>query len=114
MPLYHQTLFGLVWSRARTHAQSYQALNLLSEIPADNTGSSLDKKQHFTALFVDLSKRFDTNTLVNEQLFTGFDDSALRLFKSYLSTTVQTIGFRISPQMAEKGVPQGLIKRPLL
>lgn len=78
--------------------------------------NSLNKKRHCAALFVDLSKVFgsvDLTFLLNKLYRVGFEVSV----KSHLCGWVQTVvadGFISSPQMVDKGVPQGSILGSLL
>lgn len=83
--------------------------------------SNIDKKKHCAAVFVDLSKAFDTvnqiiilmQTLKN----TGFDHGACSWFHSYLSGRQQCVkAGNIKSELAHltKGVPQGSVLGPVL
>ena len=82
--------------------------------------AALDNKQHCAALFVDLSKAFDTvdhHLLLNKLSLMGFDHMSLQWFKSYLTGRSQCVkvGKIISPFLdIDKGVPQGSVLGPLL
>ena len=82
--------------------------------------AALDNKQHCAALFVDLSKAFDTvdhHLLLNKLSLMGFDHMSLQWFKSYLTGRFQCVkvGKIISPFLdIDKGVPQGSVLGPLL
>ena len=82
--------------------------------------NTLHKGGYVSAIFMDLSKAFDT---FNHNLLTanlgayGFERDSLSFVKSYLNDTQQRIGVNNNFSSWEKiiaGVPQGLILGPLL
>ena len=78
------------------------------------------QKQSTSALFLDLSKAFDTinhSLLLNKLSHYGFRGTALKLFKNYLSNRQQYISHNhvFSTKLPINiGVPQGSILGPLL
>ena len=80
----------------------------------------LDKKGYAGAILMDLSKAFDTlnhDLLIAKLAAYGFEKSALRLIKSYLSNRWQRTKINKSYSSWSKlltGVPQGSILGPLL
>lgn len=75
----------------------------------NDTINLLDKQPHSAALFVDLSKTFDTvdnNNVLYKPLTVGFDVSAYTWFKSYHPGRVVADGFKSNLQMVDKCVPQ--------
>ena len=72
-----------------------------------------------TALFLDLSKAFDTlnfNILLNKLQYYGIHGIALSLIKSYLTNRFQYVQFENSESdllEIETGIPQGSILGPL-
>ena len=82
--------------------------------------SSLDKKNKVAALFMDLSKAFDTlnhGLLLAKLEAYGFSNFALKLMESYLTKRYQRtkIDKEYSPwSEIISGVPQGSILGPLL
>ena len=81
---------------------------------------ALDKEEYVSALFMDLSKAFDT---INHDLLTaklkayGFSKEALKLMKSYLKNRKQKVQINnkfSSERDVIAGVPQGSIDGPLL
>ena len=82
--------------------------------------SALDNKKHCAALFVDLSKAFDTvdHNLLLERLATiGLDRNACDWFRDYLTGRRQCVksGHAKSEFLSiTKGVPQGSILGPVL
>lgn len=79
----------------------------------------MDKNTPF-ALFLDLSKAFDTldhDILLNKLKYYGIKDNALDLFQSYLSRRKQFVefeGYKSQLMALKTGVPQGSILGPLL
>ncbi len=77
--------------------------------------NSLDNRKHSAALFIDLSKAFDTvdhNILLNKLISLGFDNSSINWCSNYLTGRTQAVladGFRLSLLKVHKGVPQGSI-----
>lgn len=91
------------------------ALKVVNDIPV-----GLDKKQHCAALFLDLSKAFDTvdhDVLKLRLLNSGLSEEAVSWFSNYLSNRSQCI--RHDDLCSDfvsihKGVPQGSVLGPLL
>ena len=81
---------------------------------------ALDKKKHCAALFVDLSKAFDSvdHALLLQRLgCIGLGKMALSWFKNYLSERTQCVSVEDYTSAAltiNKGVPQGSILAPVL
>ena len=82
--------------------------------------SALDNKKHCAAIFIDLSKAFDTvdhSLLMNRLYSIGFDKSACSWFQNYLSGRHQCVKAgkaRSDLLQLTKGVPQGSILGPVL
>ena len=82
--------------------------------------AALDNKQHCAALFVDLSKAFDTvdhHLLLHKLSLIGFDHMSLEWFKSYLTGRSQCVKVGKITSLfldIDKGVPQGSVLGPLL
>ena len=82
--------------------------------------TSMNDKKYFGAVFLDLSKAFDTvphNILLKKLEHYGIRDNALKLMRSYLSNRKQFVS--INGHKSEKldvkiGVPQGSVLGPLL
>ena len=81
---------------------------------------SLDKKESCIALFIDLSKAFDTvdHTLLLHRLKSvGFGTNVWKWFQNYLTDRTQAIvvdGHQSGFLEVTKGVPQGSILGPIL
>ena len=81
---------------------------------------ALDKGEYVSALFMDLSKAFDTinhDLLITKLKAYGFSKEALKLMKSYLKNRKQKVQINnkfSSERDAIAGVPQGSIDGPLL
>ena len=86
----------------------------------DNIVTAIDKKMHCAALFVDLSKAFDTldHHLLLERLHEiGFDYSTCSWFRDYLSDRQQSVklgSYQTEFLTVTNGVPQGSILGPVL
>lgn len=86
----------------------------------DNIFDNLDNKRLPIAVYIDLSKAFDTidHTILLEKLcYYGIRGKALEWFKSYLMDRTQFVQYKdtISNEMKiTTGVPQGSILGPLL
>ena len=87
----------------------------------DRCKQILEQRQTPFAIFLDLSKAFDTidhSLLIKKLAFYGFEDSALRLMTSYLSDRQQYIHLdsdtTSSLRRVDVGVPQGSCLGPLL
>ena len=82
--------------------------------------NALDKKQHCAALFVDLSKAFDSvdhALLLNKLRSIGFSPKAVKWFQNYFTDRTQCVyAERHESEFLKitKGVPQGSILGPIL
>ncbi len=100
----------------RTNHSTISAITLVT----NHIISALDKKQHCAAVFVDLSKAFDTvdhDILLSKLFNIGLSESACAWFHEYLSERRQCIksGDTKSDFMfINRGVPQGSILGPVL
>lgn len=80
----------------------------------------LDNKQKPIAIYMDLSKAFDTlnhNILLNKLQFYGVHNTELQFFKSYLTSRMQYVeinDYQSKSMAISTGVPQGSILGPLL
>ena len=80
----------------------------------------LDAKKHIIAIFLDLSKAFDTvdhELLLVKLRYYGFGRNSLDLLRSYLSDRYSIVNFDGKLSKKEKlksGVPQGSVLGPLL
>ena len=94
----------------KQHSTSTAALKVLNDFI-----EFLDNKQHCAALFVGLSKAFDTvdHALLLERLCSiGLSDQVVGWFKNYLSDRSQCVraeGITSSSLNVSKGVPQGSV-----
>ena len=86
----------------------------------DKIVNYLDKGQLPLAIFLDLSKAFDTidhDILIRKLYYYGVAGNSLNWFKSYLTNRKQYVQFKDSVSscsMIKTGVPQGSILGPLL
>ena len=86
----------------------------------DKLVTELDKSKLPIAIFLDLSKAFDTidhDILLHKLRYYGISGTSLEWFKSYLSNRRQFVQFKnstSSQSMLTTGVPQGSILGPLL
>ena len=82
--------------------------------------TALDKGEYVSALFMDLSKAFDTinhDLLIAKLKAYGFSKEALKLMKSYLKNRTQKVQLNnkfSSERDVIAGVPRGCIDGPLL
>ncbi len=128
-----KVLESLVNSQLRTFLESNSILQpqqsgfrpghsttIATTLVVNNIISGLDAHQHCAALFIDLSKAFDTvdhNILLNELSSSGLDSLSVSWFSNYLSGRSQVViadGVRSKSLLLHKGVPQGSILGPLL
>ena len=109
--LYYNSQYGF----RRNHSTEFAALELIDRILLD-----MDKGEIPFAIFIDLSKAFDTLhhiTLMHKLSYYGVHGTALTLFQSYLSNRKQYVNFdNVESDLATltTGVPQGSILGPLL
>ena len=83
----------------------------------ENWKKPLDKGGYIWALFMDLSKAFDTQFINCQVKAYGFHTKALNYIKSYWEIRKQRVSVNSnfsSSQEIIAGVPQGSILRPLL
>lgn len=86
----------------------------------DHAYKALDTKQHLIAIFLDLSKAFDTidhAILLKKLQHIGIHSNVLRWFQSYLSNRYQYVSIKSkksTPSLISTGVPQGSILGPIL
>ena len=111
----HDTLYANQYGFRTNHASYMAALNL-----TDKIAQGLDTNKTTAALFLDLSKAFDTidhTILLNKLSLYGIRGIALSWFKSYLSNRSHFVffnGVNSSTLHCNMGVPQGSILGPLL
>ena len=98
-----------------TNATTSAATVVMSDI-----ATAIDSKLYRAALFIDLSKAFDTvnHYILLEKLASlGFDSISLKWFQSYLHCRTQCFnvaGVTSAALETKNGVPQGSILGPLL
>ena len=99
----------------KDHSTDYAILHLYDKIV-----NSLSKKEHTIAIFMDLSKAFDTidhQILLHKLDLYGIRGIALTWFKDYLQNRQQYVSFKTYDSQklnVNCGVPQGSILGPLL
>ena len=109
--LFNQNQYGFRTGHSTEHA----ALELVDKIT-----SQMDNNETPINIFLDLSKAFDTidhNILLDKLKYYGLDDTAKKLFRSYLSNRYQYVQIEnAKSQLLEinTGVHQGSILGPLL
>ena len=86
----------------------------------NNLQKQTNQKKLTAAVFIDLSKAFDTvdfSILIKKLYYLGFQETELNFFKSYLMGRTQRTKFKDTISnvlISECGVPQGSILGPLL
>ena len=114
---FHQNnlLYSSPYGFKKKHSTELAVLELVDRITQE-----LDKGHTPINIFLDLSKAFDTldhNILLHKLSYYGIKNSALDLFKSYLSNRKQYVDFlnnRSTYARLNVGVPQRSILGPLL
>ena len=107
----YENQYGFRRNHSTSHALNY-SVNYIE--------SCLKNKEHVLAIFIDLSKAFDTishDKLLYKLNNYGIRGNALELIKSYLSNRTQyvsTLGENSSQLPVKFGVPQGSVLGPLL
>lgn len=97
------------------HSTDHALLQFVQDI-----NDNFDKNMYTVAVFIDLSKAFDTvnhKILISKLKKYGVNGTYLKLFSDYLSTRKQFVSdgnFKTSFKYVECGVPQGSILGPLL
>ena len=93
----------------KKHSTEHAILEIIDRISSElDTGNTL-------TIFLDLSKAFDTfnhEILLHKLKYSGISNTALSLFKSYLSNRTHYVG--IECHRSTIGGPQGTILGPLL
>ena len=109
--LFNQNQYGFRTGHSTEHA----ALELVDKIT-----SQMDNNETPINIFLDLSKAFDTidhNILLDKLKYYGLYDTAIKLFRSFLTNRYQYVQMEnAKSQMLgiNTGVPQGSILGPLL
>ena len=109
--LYYDSQYGFL----KNHSTEYAAMELTDKVLKD-----IDERNISLAIFMDLSKAFDTldhSILMNKLAYYGIHGAALRWFTSYLtgrSQYVEIDGVSSNILLLSTGVPQGSILGPLL
>ena len=109
--LYYDSQYGF----RSSHSTELAALELI-----DKVISRLDNNEIPINIYLDLSKAFDTldhNILLHKLSYYGIQNTALKVFESYLSNRKQYIDIKDNQSeklMISTGVPQGSILGPLL
>ena len=99
----------------KDHSTDYAILHLYDKIV-----NSLSNKEHAIAIFMDLSKAFDTidhHILLHKLNLYGIRGIALSWFTDYLHNRQQYVSFKTQDSQTQNvtcGVPQGSILGPLL
>ena len=108
-------LFNSQYGFRKDHSTEFATLELINRL-----FEFLDNGSNPLAVFLDLSKAFDTinhNILLQKLHKYGFSNIELNWFRSYLSNRLQYVSFdNLSSNMSKisTGVPQGSILGPLL
>ena len=99
----------------KNHATEYAAMEFVDKI-----GETMNNKQTPFAIFIDLSKAFDTldhHILLQKLTYYGIQGTQLAWFESYLTGRMQCVKYNksISSEIPlNTGVPQGSVLGPLL
>ena len=108
-------LYDSQYGFRKYHSTEYAALEF-----SDKVMANLDQGKLPTAVFLDLSKAFDTidhSILIHKLHYYGIRGTSLNWFKSYLNNRKQYVQFEQSTSAQAPittGVPQGSILGPLL
>lgn len=111
----HRTLSAMQSGFRAGHGCTTATLKVLNDIIA-----AIDKKQYCAAVYIDLSKAFDSVNhcvLISRLNSLGFSHDCLAWFSNYLSDRVQRVkseGLLSGPMPVSMGVPQGSILGPTL
>ena len=111
----HKLMLDSQYGFRKKHSTEHAAIELI-----DRLMDEIDKKNIPIAIFLDLSKAFDTlnhNILLQKLKYYGFKDSAISLMQSYLVNRKQYVEIeKIKSKTTTliTGVPQGSILGPLL
>ena len=111
----HNLFFSSQYGFRKKHSTEMAGLELTDRILKD-----IYNKDISLAIFMDLSKAFDTldhQILLNKLKYYGVNDISLKWFSSYLTGRqqyVETDGFSSGLLPLTTGVPQGSILGPLL
>ena len=99
----------------KKHATEYAAMEFVDKI-----GETMNNKQTPFAIFIDLSKAFDTldhHILLQKLTYYGIQGTQLAWFESYLTGRTQCVKYNKSTSSElplNTGVPQGSVLGPLL
>ena len=111
----HKLFFNSQYGFRKLHSTQYAALELI-----DRTMHDIDNKHVSLALYMDMSKAFDTldhSILIHKLHCYGIKNSELGWFESYLRNRTQYVEINHIASdllLVKTGVPQGSILGPLL